>query len=89
MKEWLNCCMDVCSSYKYGSDIGLKRLSYQLKIISTVYQHQNITIIIKGKSETCLISEITTIILSRKFIGSFEAAAFSFTNLFFPPLEWL
>ena len=34
MKEWLDCCTDVCSSYKYGSDIGLKRLSYQSKIIS-------------------------------------------------------
>ena len=34
MKEWLDCCMDVCSSYKYGSDIGLERLSYQSKIIS-------------------------------------------------------
>ena len=34
MKEWLNCCMDVCSFYKYSSDIGLKMLSFQSKIIS-------------------------------------------------------
>ena len=44
-----------------------------------------ITIIVQGESETCPISEIAIIILSLKFIGSFEAAAFSFTNLFFPP----
>ena len=74
--------MDVCSSYKYGSDIGLKRLSYQSKIF---YQHQNVTIIIKGESETCPILEIAIIILSLKFISSFEAATFSFINLFFPP----
>ena len=49
------------------------------------YQHQNITIIIKGECKTCPISEIAIIILSLKFIGSFEAAAFSFTNMFFPP----
>ena len=54
MKEWLECCMDVCSSY--NSDIGFERLS-----------------------------EIAIIILSLKFIGSFEAAAFSFANLFFLP----
>ena len=52
IKERFDCCMDVCSSYKYGSDIGLERLSYQ-----------NITIIIKGESETCPISEIAIIIL--------------------------
>ena len=34
IKEWLDCCMDVCSSYEYSSDIGLERLSYQSKIIS-------------------------------------------------------
>ena len=34
---------------------------------------------------TCQISEIAIIILSLKFISSFEAAAFSFTNLFFLP----
>ena len=49
------------------------------------YQHQNVTIIIKGESETCLISEIAMIILSLKFIGSFAVAPFPFTNLFFPP----
>ena len=43
------------------------------------YQHHNITIIIEGERETCPISEIAIIILSLKFIGSFEAAAFSFT----------
>ena len=64
MKEWLHCCMDVCSSYKYGSDI---------------------TIIIMGQCETCPISEIAIIILSLTFISSFEAATFSFTNLFSPP----
>ena len=32
---------------------------------------------------TCQISEIAIIILSLKFIGSFEVAVFSFTNLFF------
>ena len=56
--------------------------SYQSKIF---YQHQNVTIIIKGESETCPIFEIAIIILSLKFIGSFEAAVFSFTNLFFLP----
>ena len=76
MKEWLNWCMDACSSYKYGSNIGLERL-----IKKYFCQHHNITIIIKGESETCPISEIAIIIL---FIGSFEAEAFSFTNLFFP-----
>ena len=67
--------MDACSSYKYGSNIGLERL-----IKKYFCQHHNITIIIKGESETCPISEIAIIIL---FIGSFEAEAFSFTNLFF------
>ena len=80
MKEWLDCCMDVCS---YGSDIGLKKAFSSIK--SYFYQYQNITIIIKGESETCPISEIAIIILSLKFIGSFEAAAFSPTHLFFPP----
>ena len=83
MKEWLNWCMDACSSYKYGSNIGLERL-----IKKYFCQHHNITIIIKGESETCPISEIaimTIIIFSLKFIGLFEAAASSFTNLFFPP----
>ena len=54
------------------------------------YQHQNITnIIIKGEIETCPISEIATIILHLKYIGSFEAAAFSFTNLFFQPSRFI
>ena len=80
MKEWLNWCMDACSSYKYGSNIGLERL-----IKKYFCQHHYITIIIKGESETCPISEIAIIILSLKFIGSDEADAFSCTNLFFPP----
>ena len=78
VKECLDCCVDVCSSYKYHSDIGLERLSYQSKIIS-------INIRISREIETCPISEIAIIILSLKFISSFEAAAFSFTNLFFLP----
>ena len=57
----------------------------QLSIKDYFYQHQIITIIIKGESERCPISEIAIIILSLKFIGSFEAAAFSFTNLFLLP----
>ena len=36
----------------------------------------------QGESETCPISEIVIIILFLKFITLFEAAAFSFTNLF-------
>ena len=56
------------------SDIGLERLSYQ-SIKNYIYQHQNITIIIKRESETCPISEIFIIILS-------TAEAFSFNNLF-------
>ena len=56
-----------------------------LSISNYFYQHQNITIIIKGESETCPISEIAVIILSLKFLGSFEADTFPFTNLFFPP----
>ena len=71
--------MAVCSSYKYGSDIELERLSYKSKFI---YQHQNI---IKVESGTCPISEIAIVILSLKFIGSFEDTPFSFTTLFFPP----
>ena len=82
MKEWLVCCMDVCSSYKHGSDIGLERLSYESKIISNQNYFKS-KFIIEGESETCLISEIAIIILSLKFIGSFETATFSFTNLFF------
>ena len=57
-----------------------------LSVKNYFYQHQNITIIIiMGECETCLISEITIIILSLTFISSFEAATFSFMNLFSPP----
>ena len=65
MKEWLDCCMDVCSSYKYGNDIGVERISYQSKIFSV---NIRISLIIKGESETCPIDEIVIIILSLKFI---------------------
>ena len=51
-----------------------------LSITNYFYQHQNITIIIKGESERCPITEIFMIILSLKVIGSFAAAAFSFTT---------
>ena len=63
---------------EYGSDFGLERLSYQSKIISI-----NIRIsplLSTEKVKHARISEIAIIILSLKFIGSFEAAAFSFTN---------
>ena len=67
---------------EYGSDIGLERLSYQSKIISI-----NIIIspLLSGeKVKHARISEIA-IILSLKFISSFEAATFSFTiELVFP-----
>ena len=76
------------SSKKYGSDIGLKRLFYQSKIIS-INISISLLVSIKGESETCPISEIAIIILSLKFIGSFEAAAFSFTKLFFPPSRFI
>ena len=78
MKEWLDCCMDVCSSYKYGSDIGLERLSYQSKIISI-----NIRIsplLSREKVKHTRISEIAIIIFSLEFIGSFEAVALSLTT---------
>ena len=69
---------------KYGSDIGLKRLSYQSKIISI-----NIRIsplLSREKVKNARISEIDVIILSLKFMGSFEAATFSFTaELVVPP----
>ena len=65
--------MDVCSSYKYGSDIELERLSYQSKII--FYHHQNISIIIEGESEAWPISEIAIIVLSLKFIAGFQCHA--------------
>ena len=63
---------------EYGSDIGLERLSYQSKIISI-----NIRIsplLSREKVKHARISEITIIIISLKFISSFEAAAFSFTT---------
>ena len=60
--------------------LDLKRF---LSIKNYFYQNQNITIIIKGESETCPISEIAIIILSLKFIGSFEAAAISFIGFFY------
>ena len=66
--------MDVCSSYKYSSDIGLERLSYQSKLIFIDIQ-QNMSIIINGESETCPISEIAMIILSLKFICFSHLAA--------------
>ena len=49
-----------------------------LSVKNYFYQHQNITIIIKGESETCPNFWNRHIILSLKFIGSFEAAALSF-----------
>ena len=69
---------------EYGSGIGLERLSYQSKIISL-----NIRIsplLSREKVKHARISEIAIIIIiSLKFIGSFEAAAFSFaTELVFP-----
>ena len=62
---------------EYGGDIELKGF-----LISQIYfyQHQNITIIIKGESETCSNFWNRHIILSLKFIGSFEAAALSFNT---------
>ena len=57
---------------EYGDDIGLERLSYQSKIISI-----NIRI-------SPLLSR-EKVKHARKFIGSFEAAAFYFTTeLVFP-----
>ena len=84
MKEWLDCCINVCSSYKYGSAIGLEieRFSRESKIICIKIR---ISLFIKGESEICPIFEIAIIVLSLKFISLFEAAAFSITNLFFPP----
>ena len=68
---------------EYGSDIGLERPSHQSKIISI-----NIRIsplLSMEKVKYARISEIAILILSLKFIGSFEAAAFSFTTkLVFP-----
>ena len=49
-----------------------------LSVKNYFYQHQNITIVIKGEGETCPNFWNRHIILSLKFIGSFEAAALSF-----------
>ena len=73
MKEWLDC-MDVCSPYKYGSDIELERLSFinqKLFLSTSEYQYH----IIRGESETRPISEIAIIIVSLKFIGFSRLAA--------------
>ena len=48
-----------------------------LSVKNYFYQHQSIPIIIKGESETCPNFWNRHIILSLKFIGSFEAAALS------------
>ena len=68
---------------EYSSDIGLERLSHQSKIISI-----NIRIsplLSREKVKHARLSEIAIIILSLKFIGSFKAAALSFTTeLVFP-----
>ena len=52
------------------------------KIISI---NTRISLLLSREKVTCPTSEIAKIILSLKFIGSFEAAAFSVTNFFFPP----
>ena len=54
IKEKLDCCMDVCSSYRvrYGSDIIWTWKAF-LSIKNYFYQRQNIAIFIKGESETC------------------------------------
>ena len=62
---------------EYGSDIGLERLSYQLKLISINIRVSPLLSREKVKHAR-RISEIAIIILSLKFIGSFEAAAFFF-----------
>ena len=59
---------------EYGGDIALKSFLISQKF----YQHQNITIIIKGESETYPNFWNCHVILSLKFIGSFEAAVLSF-----------
>ena len=50
MKEWLDCCMDVCSSYRIRQWYWTWKAFLSIK--NYFYQHQNITIIIKGESET-------------------------------------
>ena len=38
--EWLDCCMDVCSSYKYSrSDIGLKEFLINQKLFLSTSEH--------------------------------------------------
>ena len=67
---------------EYDSDIGLERPSYQSKIISISIRIS--PLLSREKVKHARISEMA-IILSLKFIGSFEAAAFSFTTeLVFP-----
>ena len=68
---------------EYNSDIGLERLSYQSRIISI---NIRISLLLsREKVKHARLSEIVIIILSLKSIGSFEAAAFSFTTeLVFP-----
>ena len=51
MKEWLDCCMDFCSSYRIRQCYWTWKAFLSIK--NYFYQHQNITIIIKGESETC------------------------------------
>ena len=51
MKEWLDCCMDVCSSYRVRQWHWTWKAFLSIK--NYFYQLQNITIIIKGESETC------------------------------------
>ena len=51
MKEWLDCCMDICSSYRIRQWYWTWKAFLSIK--NYFYQHQNITIIIKGESETC------------------------------------
>ena len=68
---------------EYGSDIGLERPSYQSKIISI--NSRISPLLLREKVKHARISEIAIIILCLKFIGSFEAATFSFTTeLVFP-----
>ena len=66
--------MDACLSYKYSSDIGLERLSYQSKIIS-INIRISLLLSVKGESKTCPVSEIAIIILSYKWEGDRGAGA--------------
>ena len=64
--------------------IGLERLSYQLKIISIIIRIS--LLYYQGRKWNMPdFWNRHNHIIALKFIGSFEAAAFSFTNLFFPP----